>query len=165
MNTRPTAAALLSACAFALIAASHAAEPMTYEMFGAKGDGKTDDRAAIIATHKAANEKGAPVRAKDGATYYVKSDEGTAEVKTDVDFGTAKFVIDDTKVEKISSPLLLLLRPSPQKYNVFTSADKIGLYSLPLVFTVSAKASATIAGFFCSRMLSNSFIFCGFSFQ
>ena len=90
---------------FAIFAASHAAEPVTYEMFGAKGDGKTDDRAAIIATHKAANERGAPVRAKDGATYYVKSDEGTAEVKTDVDFGTAKFVIDDTEVKRYHSNL------------------------------------------------------------
>ena len=33
--------------AFALAATSRAAEPVTYEMFGAKGDGKTDDRAAI----------------------------------------------------------------------------------------------------------------------
>lgn len=63
--------------AFAIFAVSHAAGPVTYEMFGAKGDGKTDDRAAIIAAHKAANETGAPVRAKDGATYYVKSDEGS----------------------------------------------------------------------------------------
>ena len=103
--------------AFALVAASHAAEPMTYEMFGAKGDGKTDDRAAIIATHKAANEKGAPVRAKDGATYYVKSDEGTAVVKTDVDFGTAKFVIDDTEVKRYHSNLFAV-KPSKGEFSV-----------------------------------------------
>ena len=92
------------ACAI-FAAASALAEPVTYEAFGAKGDGKTDDRAAIVAAHKAANEQGLPVRAKDGAVYYVKSDEGTAVVKTDVDFGTAKFVIDDTEVKKLNSPL------------------------------------------------------------
>ena len=79
-----------------------------------RGDGKTDDRAAIIAAHEAANRLGASVRAKDGATYYVASDVGTAAVKTDVDFGTAKFVIDDTKVEKISSPLFRVEAGSPK---------------------------------------------------
>ena len=95
-----------TAIACAIFAAAPAlAEPLTYEMFGAKGDGRTDDRAAIVAAHKAANEKGLPVRAKDGAVYYVKSDEGTAVVKTDVDFGTAKFVVDDTEVKNLHSPL------------------------------------------------------------
>ena len=99
----PTAAI---ACAISIFAAaSTLAETVTYEMFGAKGDGKTDDRAAIVAAHKAANEKGLPVRARDGATYYVKSDEGTAVVKTDVDFGTATFVIDDTEVKNLHSTL------------------------------------------------------------
>ena len=35
--------------------------------YNAKGDGKTDDRAAIIAAHEAANRLGARVRAKNGA--------------------------------------------------------------------------------------------------
>ena len=106
------------ACAFAIVAAaSSSTEPITYEMFGAKGDGKTDDRAAIIAAHKAANEKDLPVRAKDGAVYYVKSDAGTAIVKTDVDFGTAKFVIDDTEVKKINSPLFTI-KPRQDEFPV-----------------------------------------------
>ena len=52
--------------------------------------------------------------AKNGATYYVASDVGTAVVKTDVDFGTAKFVIDDTKVENINSPLFCVEAGSPK---------------------------------------------------
>ena len=83
----------------AVALAAHATA-VTYEEFGAKGDGKTDDRLAIVAAHAAANERGLPVRAKDGATYYMGGGGETAIVKTDVDFGTAKFVFDDTKVEK-----------------------------------------------------------------
>ena len=71
---------------------------LTYEKFGAKGDGITDDFPAIIATHAAANEKGLPVKAKNGKTYYIGNTVGTAIVRTDVDFGTAKFIIDDSNV-------------------------------------------------------------------
>ena len=74
------------------------AKPITYEEFGAVGDGRTDDRKAIMAAHAAANEKGLPVRAKDGATYYMGCGGGTAIIRTDVDFGTATFIIDDTHV-------------------------------------------------------------------
>ena len=62
---------------------------LTYEKFGAKGDGVTDDLPAIIATHAAANEKGLPVKATGGKTYYIGNTIGTAVIRTDVDFGTA----------------------------------------------------------------------------
>ena len=80
---------LLSVLAVGWCGAVFAGATVEYEQFGAKGDGKTDDRAAIIAAHEAANRLGASVRAKDGATYYVASDVGTAVVKTDI-AGTAK---------------------------------------------------------------------------
>lgn len=38
---------------------------VTYEQFGAKGDGKTDDMPAIIAAHDYANENGLDVKAND----------------------------------------------------------------------------------------------------
>ena len=75
-----------------------AGEVITYEQFGAKGDGKADDLPAIVAAHAAANAKGLPVRAKDGATYYIGPDNLTAKIMTDTDFGTATFFIDDTVV-------------------------------------------------------------------
>ena len=71
---------------------------LTYEQFGARGDGVTDDFPAIIATHAAANEKGLPVKAADGKTYYIGNTPGTAEIRTDVDFGNARFIIDDSRV-------------------------------------------------------------------
>jgi len=69
---------------------------ITYEEFGAKGDGRTDDMKAIAAAHAAANAKGLPVKAAAGKTYYVRDISVGAVVQTDTDFGTAKFIIDDT---------------------------------------------------------------------
>ncbi len=77
---------------------------VTYEQHGAVGDGKTDDRAAIVAAHAAANAKGLPVKATAGKKYYLGPGEGAAIVKTDVDFGSAEFIIDDVNVAKIYSP-------------------------------------------------------------
>lgn len=70
-----------------------------YQDFGAKGDGKTDDIDAIVKAHAHANEHGLPVRADDAATYYIGGQDRTAIIQTDTDFGEAKFIIDDTKVE------------------------------------------------------------------
>ena len=74
-----------------------------YEDFGAIGDGVTDDMPAIVAAHAYANEHGLPVRAKDGATYYIGGRDLTAVVMTDVDFGTAKFIFDDRRLENIKA--------------------------------------------------------------
>ncbi|MBR2650882.1 MAG: hypothetical protein IKD45_04410 [Clostridia bacterium] len=78
-------------------------EYLTYEQFGAVGDGVTSDFDAIIACHNEANKTGTPVRARDGAEYYIDGRDLTAVIKTDVDFGTAKFIIDDRCVERICS--------------------------------------------------------------
>ena len=69
---------------------------VTYEEFGAVGDGTHDDLPAIVAAHAAANEKGLPVRAKDEAIYYIGPSNLTGVIRTDTDFGQATFFIDDT---------------------------------------------------------------------
>lgn len=76
-----------------------AKEIVTYEAFGAKGDGRTDDLASIVAAHAYANAHGLSVRAKDAATYYLGGKDLTAVIQTDTDFGTARFVIDDRELE------------------------------------------------------------------
>lgn len=72
---------------------------VTYEQFGAVGDGSHDDMPAIVAAHDAANAKGLPVKARNGATYYIGSELRTASIRTDTDWGTAKFIVDDSAVE------------------------------------------------------------------
>lgn len=84
---------------------------ITYEMFGAKGDGVTDDYDAIVLAHEAANEQNLPVKAKNGATYYIGHmgyflnpvNDGKSRdlnkggvIKTATDWTGATFIIDDT---------------------------------------------------------------------
>ncbi|MEM6633629.1 MAG: hypothetical protein AAF694_28405 [Bacteroidota bacterium] len=76
-----------------------------YSDFGAKGDGKTDDIDAIAATHAFANQERLPVKADEGATYYIGGKERTATIQTDTDFSTAAFIIDDTEVENRNAPV------------------------------------------------------------
>lgn len=79
-----------------------------YSDFGARGDGKTDDIDAIAATHAFANQQGLSVRADQGYTYYIGGKNRTAIIRTDTDFGTAEFIIDDTKVQNRNSNVFLV---------------------------------------------------------
>lgn len=72
---------------------------VTYEDFGAVGDGKTDDMPAIIAAHRYANMHELPVRTKEDAEYYIGGGKTPAVIKTDVHFGKTRFIIDDRRVE------------------------------------------------------------------
>ncbi|MFT5122891.1 MAG: hypothetical protein ACI97B_001523 [Verrucomicrobiales bacterium] len=101
INTLLATAALLIGFYPAASLCAAAPPVVRYEDFGAKGDGKTDDHPAIIRAHEYANEHGLPVRAKDGATYYIGGkSNSTAVIQTDTDFGSAKFIIDDTAVDE-----------------------------------------------------------------
>ena len=72
---------------------------VSYGEYGAVGNGVADDFDAIIKAHNAANEAGLKVRADKGATYYIGAATKTAQIQTDTDWGDAKFIIDDSKVE------------------------------------------------------------------
>lgn len=72
---------------------------VTYEEFGAVGDGVHDDMGAIAQCHAYANAHGLSVRAKDDAHYYIGGQAITACIQTDTYWGTARFTIDDRNVE------------------------------------------------------------------
>ena len=58
MNLRNILLAAAMACC---LAAGAKPKFITYEKFGARGDGVTDDMPAIVEAHRYANEKGLPV--------------------------------------------------------------------------------------------------------
>jgi hypothetical protein len=75
---------------------STSVEFVTYEAFGAVGDGVTDDLPAICAAHEHANSLGLLVRTKSDATYHLGSKALTAIIGTDTDWNTSRFNIDDS---------------------------------------------------------------------
>ena len=74
-------------------------EHVTYEQFGAVGDGVKDDFAAIRAAHEFANERGLDVHATGGRVYYIHTTDGkSATVQTNTYWHGAKFIIDDSGI-------------------------------------------------------------------
>lgn len=94
---------------------------VTYEDFGAVGDGKADDFEAIVKTHEYANRNGLSVFANETATYYIGGANKTAYIKTNTDWSTAHFIIDDTAVENRSA-WVFNIAPSQDAVNI---TDKI----------------------------------------
>lgn len=77
---------------------------VTYEEFGAKGDGVTEDFAAIYAAHEYANANNLPVITDDGKTYYIHDtvidgEVKTVKIRTDVNWGSSKFIVDDSDID------------------------------------------------------------------
>ena len=81
---------------------------VSYSDFGARGDGKTDDIDNIAAAHAVANQYGLSVKADEGATYYIGGKERTAVIRTNTDFGTAAFIIDDTEVQNRNASVFMV---------------------------------------------------------
>ena len=94
---------------------------VTYEDFGAVGDGKTDDFDAVIKTHEYANSNGLSVFANETAAYYIGGADKTAVIMTDTDWSTARFIIDDTNVENRSA-WIFSVAPSQGGINI---TDKV----------------------------------------
>ncbi len=74
-----------------------------YEMFGAVGDGITDDYTAIRLTHEFANANKINVHAASNKTYYLKNIPEPIEIQTDTMWNGAKFILDDTQIEGAQS--------------------------------------------------------------
>lgn len=107
-----------------------------YSDFGAKGDGKTDDIDAIAATHAFANKHGLMVRADEEATYYIGGKARTAVIRTDTDFGTAAFIIDDRAVENRNASVFM----------VSSSLEPFALTSITSLRRNQAKVDISLPG-------------------
>lgn len=76
---------------------------VSYKDFGAKADGKSDDVMPMSRAHKFANENNLIVKIEGSDSYYIGERNLTIDIQTDTDFGSAIFIIDDTKVEDRSA--------------------------------------------------------------
>ncbi len=97
---------------------------VTYEDFGAVGDGKADDLEAIVKTHEYANVNDLCVFASESATYYIGGANKTACIMTNTDWSTARFIIDDTVVENRSS-WIFNVAPSQGGINITDNVEPL----------------------------------------
>ncbi len=101
---------------------------VTYEDFGAVGDGVTDDFEALYNTHIHANANGQKVLGKAGATYYI-GDTFTKSipVKTSVDFCGATIIINDKGNVAFEYLSLDLFAISGETYKIMASELESGI--------------------------------------
>ena len=100
-----------------------------YADFGAKGDGETNDFDAIKAAHDYANESGQTVIAGYG-TYYIGDTAGRyIDIRTNVDFTNAEFIIDDSNIpvsSKSRTANIFYVRPSVSDVKSFEAKSNTG---------------------------------------
>lgn len=113
---------VISVCAALLLAFSVSAaekKVVYYRDFGAKGDGKTNDLEAIFKAHEYANKHGLPVKADDNAVYLLEDGPAPVVIKTDVDWGKAKFIVNDL-AENLPNfrKALFHVQSSRKEYNI-----------------------------------------------
>ena len=99
----------------------------------------------LIAAHTYANEHGYKVFADYGATYYVSSTGKTARIKTDVEWGNAKFTVDDSSVSAAEKGnWIFTLTASTGSYNI--DADTVQTITRGMTnvgFTLPQKSMVT----------------------
>ena len=96
-----------------------------YSDFGVKGDGKTDDSAAIRAAHDEANKNNQTVLGEKGATYYIGKVETPIIIKTDVDWRGAKFIFDASDFQPGDSGNVFKIDNDNLPHNFYTKEDPV----------------------------------------
>ena len=94
-----------------------------YKDFGVKGDGKTDDSAAIRAAHQEANKNNQTVVGDKNATYYIAKVDTPIIIKTDVDWRGAKFIFDASKFNPEDSGNVFKIDNDNMPTNFYTKDD------------------------------------------
>jgi len=122
---------------------------VTYEEFGAAGDGASDDFLAIINAHNHANANSLPVRAGDGAVYYIghlhaaavndSPSDTRAIIETNTYWGNARFIIDNRNISSETGRRSWI-------FQVRSTRDSINLMEEPYAITSVQKNQARLPG-------------------
>ena len=112
---------------------------VTYEQFGAVGDGKADDFEAVVKTHEYANANGLSVFANETATYYIGGADKTACIMTDTDWSTASFIIDDSEVENRNA-WIFNVSPSQDSVNITENVSPLKADAKNIGTTLESKS-------------------------
>lgn len=93
-----------------------------YEQFGAKGDGITNDYAAIKLAHNYANLNNLPIKADSAKTYYISNITEPIPIKTNVNWNNCKF-----KIEEKASPSIYDIFQVVSNYNPIAIDDLLNI--------------------------------------
>ncbi len=96
-----------------------------YKDYGAVGDGKTDDTAAIRAAHQEANESNQTVYGEKGKTYLITKCSKPIEIKTETDWRGATFIFDATTFKAEDSGNVFLIANDLPSFNISNQNDEI----------------------------------------
>jgi len=89
-------------------------DSLNYKMFGAGGEGETDDFDAIIKTHEVANTFNKKVKVNDG-TYYIGGANKQAIIQTPTEWDGATFYIDDRNAVNLGKHVFRLFSRLPTR--------------------------------------------------
>ena len=89
-------------------------EFLNYKMFGAGGEGLTDDLDAIIKTHDVANTWNKKVKVNDG-TYYIGGEDRQVIIQTDTDWTGATITIDDRNAKNLFKHVFRVVSKLPTR--------------------------------------------------
>ena len=98
---------------------------VTYEEFGAVGDGLTNDFEALLKTHEYANENGLEVRATPKKSYLITAANGKViRIKTNTSWYDAEIIVDDTTLEKTNHDCTLPIFIITSDYEPYEVEEK-----------------------------------------
>ena len=119
------------------------ADFISYEDFGAVGDGVTDDSKAIKEAHDQQKETGKPIFAREDATYYIGKNAKVSRIGNDVDWSTAHFIIDDSELKSAGSNIFTIPAASKSS-SIKNDLKKVAAGAESLGVTLTAKSMVTI---------------------
>lgn len=116
---------------------------ITYEDYGAAGDGTTDDAKAIFDAHSAQKDSGRVILAREDAVYYIGKSAKIAKITADVDWSAAHFIVDDSEL-KSTGGNIFSVPAAGKSVSLKNDLKKVSEGQESLGVTLTAKSLVTL---------------------